>query len=159
DYDRAATYAQRVLETEPDCFQAIIVLGPTWQQKQKYQGAIELLEKAREQQKGKAAPYYCYNALEALGHAYAVAGQRSAAERIIAELNACPEDKDETTYRQALVRAGLGELDQAFALLETNSHSWNLPPVGLMLDPRFDNLRADPRYEALMKKRFGRPLN
>src|SRR5262245_51209500 len=157
NYDQAAAYAQRVLETEPDYFQSLVVLGPTWQQMQKYQEAISLLEKVREQQKGKAGVYY--NALEALGHAYAVAGQRAAAERIIAELNACPEDKDDTTYRQALIRAGLGELDQAFALLETNSDSWTSPPVGLMLDPRFDNLRLDPRYEALMRKKFGRTFN
>ena len=157
NYDQAATYAQRVLETEPDYFQSLVVLGPTWQQKQKYQEAIALLEKVREQQKGKDGVYY--NALEALGHAYAVAGQRAAAERIITELKAFPEDKDETIYRQALIRAGLGDLDQAFALLETNSDSWTSPPVGLTLDPRFDNLRIDPRYEALMRKRFGRPLN
>jgi DNA-binding winged helix-turn-helix (wHTH) protein/Tfp pilus assembly protein PilF len=156
DYDQAATYAQRVLETEPDYFQSLIALGTTWQQQQKRREAIALLEKVREQQKGKAGVYY--NALEALGHAYAVAGQRADAERIIAELKACPEDKDDTTYRQALIRAGLGELDEAFALLETNSGGWTLPPVGLTLDPRFDNLRADPRYEALMRKKFGRPL-
>jgi TolB-like protein/DNA-binding winged helix-turn-helix (wHTH) protein/Flp pilus assembly protein TadD len=153
DYDQAANCAQRVLETEPDYFQSLIALGPTLQQQRKYQEAIALLEKVKDQQKGKAGVYY--NALEALGHAYAVAGQRAAAERIIAELKACPEDRDDTTYRQALIRAGLGELDKAFALLEANSDSWTLPPVGLTLDPRFDNLRADPRYEALMKKRFG----
>jgi DNA-binding winged helix-turn-helix (wHTH) protein/Tfp pilus assembly protein PilF len=153
DYDQAANCAQRVLETEPDYFQSLIALGPTLQQQRKYQEAIALLEKVKDQQKGRAGVYY--NALEALGHAYAVAGQRAAAERIIAELKACPEDSDDTTYRQALIRAGLGELDKAFALLEANSDSWTLPPVGLTLDPRFDNLRADPRYEALMRKRFG----
>jgi TolB-like protein/DNA-binding winged helix-turn-helix (wHTH) protein/Flp pilus assembly protein TadD len=153
DYDRAANYAQRVLETEPDYFQSLIALGPTLQRQGKYQEAIALLEKVKEQQKGKAGVYY--NALEALGHAYAVAGRRAAAERIISELKACPEDKDDTTYRQALIRAGLGELDKSFALLESNSESWTLPPVGLTLDPRFDNLRSDPRYEALMRKKFG----
>ncbi len=153
DYDQAAICAQRVLETEPDYFQSLIALGPTLQQQRKYQEAIALLEKVKDQQKGKAGVYY--NALEALGHAYAVAGQRAAAERIIAELKACPEDRDDTTYRQALIRAGLGDLDKAFALLEANSDSWTLPPVGLTLDPRFDNLRADPRYEALIRKRFG----
>ena len=70
-------------------------------------------------------------------------------------MKAFPEDKDETIYRQALIRAGLGELDKAFALLEANSGGWTLPPVGLLLDPRFDNLRADPRYETLMRKKFG----
>ena len=153
DYDQAASCARRVLETEPDYFQSLVVLGPTLQQQGKYQEAIALLEKVREQQKGKASVYY--NALEALGHAHAVAGQRAAAERIIAELKACPEDKDDTTYRRALIRAGLGELDMAFDLLEANSDDWTAPPVGLTLDPRFDNLRADPRYEYLMRKRFG----
>ncbi|MCI0662077.1 MAG: winged helix-turn-helix domain-containing protein [Acidobacteria bacterium] len=156
DYDQAAICAQKVLEAEPDYFQSLIALGTTWQQKRRYEDAIALLEKVRDQQKGKAGVYY--NALEALGHAYAVAGHRAAAEQIIAELNACPEDKDDTTYRQALIRAGLGELDRAFALLEANSRSWTLPPVGLTLDPRFDNLRADLRYEALMRKKFGRIL-
>ena len=153
DYDQAANCAQRVLETEPDYFQSLIALGPTLQQQRKYQEAIALLEKVKDQQKGKAGVYY--NALEALGHAYAVAGRRAAAERIIAELKACPEDRDDTAYRQALIHAGLGELDKAFALLDANSDSWTLPPVGLTLDPRFDNLRADSRYEALMRKRFG----
>jgi DNA-binding winged helix-turn-helix (wHTH) protein/Tfp pilus assembly protein PilF len=153
EYDQAANCARRALETEPDYFQSLIALGPTLQQQRKYEEAIALLEKVRAQQNGKAGVYY--NALEALGHAYAVAGRRAAAERIIAELKAFPEDKDETTYRQALIRAGLGDLDNAFALLEANSGSWNLPPVSLRLDPRFDNLRADPRFEALMKKRFG----
>jgi DNA-binding winged helix-turn-helix (wHTH) protein/TolB-like protein/Flp pilus assembly protein TadD len=153
DYDRAAIHARKVLETEPDYFQSLIVLGPTLQQQGKYQEAIALLEKVKDQQRGKASVYY--NALEALGHAYAVAGRRAAAERIIAELKACPEDKDDTTYRQALIRGGLGEFDKAFALLEIYSDSWTLPPVGLTLDPRFDNLRADPRYEDLMRKRFG----
>ena len=148
--------AKRVLETEPDYFQSLIALGPTLQQQGKYQEAIALLEKVKEQQKGKAGVYY--NALEALGHAYALAGRRAAAERIIAELKAWPEDKDDTVYRQALIRAGLGQLDKAFALLETNSESWTSPPVSLMLDPRFDNLRADPRYEALMRKKFGQSV-
>jgi DNA-binding winged helix-turn-helix (wHTH) protein/TolB-like protein/Tfp pilus assembly protein PilF len=152
DYDQAANCARRVLETEPDYFQSLIVLGPTLQQQRKYGEAIALLEKVKDQQNVKASVYY--NALEALGHAYAVARRRAAAERIVAELKACPEDEDETTYRQALIHAGLGELDKAFALLEASSDSWTFSPVGIMLDPRFDNLRADPRYEVLMKKRM-----
>jgi len=71
------------------------------QQQRKYQEAIALLEKVRDQQKGKAGVYY--NALEALGHAYEVAGQRAAAERIIAELKACPEDRDDRACQNLCV--------------------------------------------------------
>ncbi|MEP7270624.1 MAG: winged helix-turn-helix domain-containing protein [Acidobacteriota bacterium] len=152
-YDEAAEHCQKVLETESDFFQSLIALGMTWQQKLKYKEAIALLEKVREQSRGRAGVYY--NALETLGHAYAVSGRREAARKIISELNAFPEDKDDTIYHQALVYAGLGETNKAFELLEENAKTWSLPPVTLRLDPRFDNLRADARYGKLMKKKFG----
>jgi DNA-binding winged helix-turn-helix (wHTH) protein/Tfp pilus assembly protein PilF len=154
DYDQAAICARRVLETEPDYFQSLVVLGPTLQQQRKHREAIALLEKLKEDQQNVKASVY-YNALEALGNAYAVARRRTAAERMVAELKACPEDENETTYRQALIHAGLGQLDEAFTLLEAISGRWNFSAVELMLDPRFDNLRADPRYESMMKKRPG----
>jgi serine/threonine-protein kinase len=153
DYDKAAEHCQKVLEAEPDFFQSLIALGMTWQQKHKYPEAIALLERVREQSRGRAGVYY--NALETLGHAYAVAGRREEAEKIISELNGFPDDRDDTVYHQALVYAGLGETDRAFGLLESNSSTWTLPPVTLRLDPRFDGLRADSRYLAIMKRKFG----
>lgn len=154
NYDQATELCRLVLETEPDYFQPLIALGMIYEQQQKFQDAIAALEKVRERNRGKGGVYY--NALETLGHAYAVAGRRTEAERIIAEFSAFPEDRGDTSYYKALIHAGLGEIDKAFALLESSSKSWTLPPVTLMLDPRYDNLRADARYETLMKRKFGR---
>jgi hypothetical protein len=39
-------------------------------------------------------------------------------------------------------------------LLERSSKSWRTPPVALTLDPRFEQLRSDSRYESLFKKRL-----
>jgi tetratricopeptide (TPR) repeat protein len=145
--------SRQVLETEHDYFQPLLVLGTIYELQRRPQDAITTLERAREQNRGKGGVYY--NALETLGHAYAVTGRRADAERIIAEFSGFPEDKGDVSYYQALIHAGLGDTDKAFALLESSSSEWTLPPVTLFLDPRYDKLRADPRYGALMKRKFG----
>jgi hypothetical protein len=77
---------------------------------------------------------------------------RQKAEEIISELKTFPEKKDDSAVCQALVYSGLGETDRALTLLEASAESWDLLPVVLMLDPRYDNVRADYRFEKLIKK-------
>ena len=150
DYGRAERQCKKVFEVEPDYFQTLLVLGMTYQQQQKFQDAIALLEKARKQTKGEGGIYL--TALETLGNAYARAGLRQKAEEIISELKMSPEKKDDIAFCQALVYTGLGEVDRALTLLEASFGNWDSTPVVLMLDPRYDNIRADYRFEKLMKK-------
>ena len=150
DYERAERQCRKVLELEPDCFQTLLVLGMTYQQQQKFQDAIALMEKARRQVQGKSGIYF--TTLEVLGNAYAKAGLRQKAEEIISELKMFPEKKDDTAVCQALVYSGLGETDRALTLLEASAENWDSLPTVLMLDPRYDNVRADYRFEKLTKR-------
>ncbi|MGA9767776.1 MAG: winged helix-turn-helix domain-containing protein [Blastocatellia bacterium] len=150
EYERAERQCRKVLELEPDHFQTLLVLGMTCQQQQKYQEAIALLEKARRQTKGKGGVYF--SALETLGTAYARAGFKQKAEEIIAELKLLPENQDYIAFYQALVYTGLGEIDRALTLLEASSGGWDVPPIVLTLDPRYDNVRADYRFGELLKR-------
>jgi hypothetical protein len=52
----------------------------------------------------------------------------------------------------AILYAGLGEEDHAFAWLDKAyaDRSWRL--VFLKLEPRFDNLHADPRFAELVRR-------
>jgi hypothetical protein len=52
----------------------------------------------------------------------------------------------------AILHAGLGEKDQAFAWLERayQRHEWGL--IYLRVSPFFDPLRSDPRFTQLLKK-------
>jgi TolB-like protein/DNA-binding winged helix-turn-helix (wHTH) protein/Flp pilus assembly protein TadD len=154
DYDQAAERCRQVLETEQDFFQPLLILGMIYDLQQKPQESIAILKRAKELNQGKGSVYY--NALEILGHAYAMTGRKAEAERIIAEFRTFPEDNGDTTYYEGLILAGLGEIDKSFAMLEKSSTAWTLPPVTLMLDPRYARLRADARYDALIKKKFGR---
>jgi tetratricopeptide (TPR) repeat protein len=151
DYEQAEKHCRRVLETEPNYHQTIVALGMIYQQQKKFQDAITLLEQIRPENKGKGAAYVAV--LETLGTAYARAGFRQNAEKIILELNTVPRDKAYITFYQALIYASLDQPDKAFTLLEAGYTSWDYPPLILAFDPRFDSLRSDDRYTKLLKSK------
>ena len=86
-----------------------------------------------------------------LGHAYAIAGRKADAEKLLAEL----VDLSAKTYMPplypAVIHAGLGEKDAALALLakaqaDRSLPSWYLP------DRRLDPLRSDPRFQDILRR-------
>ena len=86
----------------------------------------------------------------AVGHAQGMSGRTSGARETLQRLERLAKERYVTPYGIALVCAGLGDKDQAFAwlarALEDRSH-WL---VWLKLDPRFDVLRSDRRYADLV---------
>jgi len=87
-----------------------------------------------------------------LGHAYAVAGRRDEARVILANLLTRGETSYVPPYAIAIIYAGLGQPDEAFAWLErayTERDSW-LNYVGV--DPRLDPLVADRRFAELLTR-------
>ena len=57
-----------------------------------------------------------------------------------------------TAYGMALVYVGLGEKDDAFAWLHKAFDERSHWLVWLRLDPRWDSLRDDPRFDALVRR-------
>ncbi|HEX6307486.1 MAG TPA: protein kinase [Longimicrobiales bacterium] len=87
-----------------------------------------------------------------LGHAFAMSGQPEEAARILRQLNARTADQP-ASFHAAVLRLGLGELDEAVALLEqaVARRSSGLL-VYLPVEPLFDPLRSHPRFRALLEK-------
>ncbi|MGH7451995.1 MAG: TPR end-of-group domain-containing protein, partial [bacterium] len=90
--------------------------------------------------------------LGALGHAYALAGKRDEAQKILDELLALAQQEYVSAYDIALVYTGMSEKDQAFVWLEKAHDEHNGWLVFLNVEPRFDNLRAEARFGTLLKK-------
>jgi tetratricopeptide (TPR) repeat protein len=84
------------------------------------------------------------------GYVLAHAGDRAEAAAIAAELDALPdEDRWRTLeWRTAVIYGRLGDVDRAFELLERGNGG-----PSLVLDPRWDPLRDDPRFEAAIRDR------
>jgi len=92
----------------------------------------------------------------ALAHAYARAGRNTEAHQVLDELTRSSHGPRASWTDIAIIRAGLGQSDQAFASLEkAYAHrEWRL--VRMRVEPMFDPVRADPRFGNLLR-RIGLP--
>jgi len=97
--------------------------------------------------------------LSNLGHLYAVTGKRVEAGKVIVQLKELSDRRWVAPYLTAIVFAGMGEKDQAFAWLErgVKDRSYYLEEF-LPTDSRLDVLKDDPRFADLWK-RVGLPVS
>ncbi len=151
EYDLAIGQLRKVLEEHPDFSVAHWGMGLAYEQKGMSTEAIAELEKADALSKHSSV-----NTLASLGHAYAIAGQRSKAQQILSELDTRSKQKPISRYQFALIFTGLGEKDRAFAALEMAFRERSTLLTYLKMDARFDPLRPDSRFADLLH-RMGLP--
>jgi len=87
-----------------------------------------------------------------LAHAKAHAGAREEASAIVAKLEAELHSVYVPGYHLALAHAGLGNRDAAFALLEQACVDRESSVMNLKVEPRFEPLRHDARFSALIRR-------
>lgn len=122
-------------------------LGQSYAQKGMLAEAIAELQKSVEISNGRA------EMKSALGYAYALAGKKNEAQRIIDELSALDKQSSFTSYHIAAIYAGLGEKEEAFTWLQRAYQERDIfMGVRLKTDPKLDNLRSDPRFQDLLRR-------
>ncbi len=87
-----------------------------------------------------------------LAHAKALAGSRDEAGALVTQLESSARNHYVPGYHLALAHIGLGNRDAAFGLLEKACSDREPSVVNLRVEPRFEPLRRDPRYGALLQK-------
>ncbi len=150
-YDLAIVQLRKVLDEHPGFSVAHWGMGLVYEQKGMSPEAIAELEKADAIGKHRST-----NTLASLGHAYAIAGQKSKAQQILSELEGRSKREPISSYQFALVFAGLGNKDQALAALEKAFQQKSTLLTYVKMDARFDPLRPDPRFADLLH-RMGLP--
>ncbi|MGH9822735.1 MAG: tetratricopeptide repeat protein, partial [Blastocatellia bacterium] len=89
--------------------------------------------------------------LGTLGNAYAVAGKTAMARKYIEKLERMSRTWDNPLYGIALIYAGMGDRDTGLAWLERAARSDGLPEYYPRFDPRLAPLRADARFENIVR--------
>jgi len=121
-------------------------LGRAYELTKQYDEAIAQFQKALVISSGSL------EAKIGLGHAYAISGHRADAQKIIDELTAASKERFVPLSYLTYIYVGLGDREQAFTWinLAINDHYGWL--IELKTDPRFEVLRADPRFPKILHR-------
>jgi tetratricopeptide (TPR) repeat protein len=145
-YDQASSELRRTLELDPNFVQAHLYLGWVYEQQRRYEDAIAELRKAFTLSEGES------ETAGALGHAYAVSGNKAEAEKTIHALKERASQRYVAPFDLALIYLGLGDRRSTFEWLDKAYEDRSTWLFWIKVDPRFDGVRDDPRYRDLTRR-------
>ena len=151
-YDRAIQQFQKIIEMDPNYIPAHAPgLVEAYQKKGMYEEAIIEVKKANAL--GSRGPA----GQTGLAYAYALAGKKDEALKILDELKEQSKQRYVSPYNFALVYMGLDDKDQAFEWFNKTFEENPYRIAFIKMNPRFDSLRSDPRFDALLRRMARRP--
>ncbi len=139
-YDDALKQLEETVKMDAEFPQAHIWLGSLYSTIGRYGDAIAAFQKVKE---NSWAPGW-------LGYVYGISGQRSEAEKVLAELERLAAESPIDPHILLCVYLGLGDKDKAFAALEQEYEVRSLGMTSLKVNPWYDGLRSDPRFTDLL---------
>jgi tetratricopeptide (TPR) repeat protein len=155
-YDDAISKYKVTLQSDPDFWVARHYLALAYVQKGMYSEAIsELRGLIKAPQSGPIPDNIIESETEAsasLGFAYAMAGKRAEAEAILKQLQGLSSRRYVTGLYFAIIYAGLKDNDHAIEALNKAFSSKHPGLVLIRIEPMFDGLRGDPRFQELVKR-------
>ena len=147
-YDQASEQLLKAIELDPNFVTSHLYLGYVYEQKGKNEAAIEEFSRAMKLSEEGRRPVI----EAALGHAYARAGKRTEAQRVLAGLKETAQRRFISPYGIAVLYLSLGDKEQAFVWLNRAYDERDNWLNYLKVEPRLDPLRTDPRFNELLRR-------
>ena len=144
--DEAIARLKKTLELDPNFWIAHLFLGTTYVETKKYPEAFSELTKARELSGGNS------ESIAMTGYAWVMAGDPAKARGVLTELKSLASQRYVPPNNIAVLCHVLGERDEAFVWLEKAYQDRDMRLCRLKVDPRWDALRSDPRFVAILKR-------
>ncbi|HEX8475544.1 MAG TPA: winged helix-turn-helix domain-containing protein [Pyrinomonadaceae bacterium] len=178
--DSGLSMIKRAREIEPMSLPIMIGLGFYYYLTRQYERAVDEYRKALEIDASFYMAHFCVGmarvmesrfaeALEEYGialrlsggspllgagiaHAYALQGRRKEVETVIRELKAQSGQQSFSPYCLAAIFSALGERDEAFRYLREACEARSEGLFWVKVDPMLDDLRADPRFDEILRR-------
>src|SRR5438477_8560644 len=147
-YDDAIVQIRKTLELDPTSTLAHNLLGRCFLGKGDTAGAIAEFQQGKINITGA-----WYQGL--LGYAYAISGDRPKAEQMLHDLEAQDRHQYVNSSAFAAIYLGLGEKEKALDWLDVAYENQESACWLLKVDPIYDSVRNEPRFQALVQKVFG----
>ena len=144
-YDCAIEQAVRVTQLEPEFPSSQYILGLACEQKGRYGEARAALERSLAGSTAMRPGWRASGALRVPGHRAEALRQLEQLDRLAARGHVAP-------FWHALLYAGLGDVDAAIGHLERSYTQSDVWLVWINTDPRLDCLRADSRFQDLLRR-------
>ena len=146
EYDKAIAQCRKALELDPSFYLPHFVLGTIeMRAAETYSKAIEEFRLAQAMETQPIITAY-------LGCTYARNGQREKALETLKELDRLAGQRFVTPFCQALVYLGLRDDSKAIDWLEKAYQERSIWVAWLKVEPMYDPLRSNPRFQALYNK-------
>jgi TolB-like protein/DNA-binding winged helix-turn-helix (wHTH) protein len=139
-YAEAVDQFRDAVDLNPAHVFSSVRLGQTYGQLGQYEAAITLLKST-----GLAG-------LGSLAYVYGVSGRTLEAAAVVRQLERSSTGNEPPVLDLAIAYTGLGDKDSAFQWLTRAHEQLAYQLIYLQVDPRFDALRQDPRYDGLVRR-------
>ncbi|MEP6923507.1 MAG: tetratricopeptide repeat protein [Pyrinomonadaceae bacterium] len=144
--DEAIARLQKTLELDPNYRLANMMAARAYSEKGMFAEAIAATSKARELS-AVGSELIAYGA-----YALAKSGKHTEAQATLDELLKLSTEKYVPPYNIALVYNALGESDKALDYLEKGFTEKDVRMVWLKVEPKWNNLRNEPRFQDLLRR-------
>ena len=145
-YDQAIEQLRKTLDMDPNFILAIHRLALVYEEKGMYDEAVAEFQHVLKLSGGRPL------AVAGLARQYALMGKRDEAQKNLDALLQLWKERYVSPTMIALIYSALGNSDKAFEWLDTADKAHDLNIVRIKEDFRFNSLRSDPRFTALVRR-------
>ncbi len=145
-FAQAIEVHRKLLELDADAASSCVWAVPAYVKEGMADQAIAFARTAADRLPGETLP------MAMLGHAYWAAGKKQEARALLTKFLALSKKQYRSPYNIAVFYAGLDDRDRAMEWLEKAAQERAGLLVYLNVDPLFDSLRGDPRFQALLQR-------
>jgi tetratricopeptide (TPR) repeat protein len=149
-YEEAVAQIKKSMELDPAFTVNYMTLAQIYEQMGRNQEAIDVMRKLLAIPGGD-----WFESRAELGCALARSGDRAAAAKIIQELNERSAHEYINPYVIGTIYAALSDKDQTLEWLEKAIGERSSYLAFIKVEPKFDFLHADPRFDHLVRQIFG----
>lgn len=145
-YEKAEEQARLTIQIEPNHFSAHWVLGITYGQLKRFDEAVSALQTAVNLSSNR--PFVVAD----LARIFAESGKKAEARKILKKLEEAAKEHYISPVNYAKIHQSLGAAEKVFENLEKGFGERAVRLPYLLIDPQFDEIRADNRFKELSRK-------
>jgi DNA-binding winged helix-turn-helix (wHTH) protein/Flp pilus assembly protein TadD len=146
DYAAAAQFARQSIVVDPEFWIGLFQLGQAYVELGESELALDALNNAGRFSGGNS------KVISLRGYLFAKLGRTNEALQVLNTLEAIARDRYVPPYAMAQVHLGLRHWDHSLGWLERAFDARDVHLVLLPVDPKWDPVRGDPRFVALLKR-------